>query len=349
MPPRSRKPATTAVLARHLGLSRWTVSRVLNGHPGVLPATVERVHRAMEELGYQPNALARGLRGGKTGTVGVCFQELETPILARKTAILQQRLREQGRHTLIELTNGSPGLEEQVIRHFLSMRVDGIVLIGSQLGESDAVLRSARDQATSVVWVDPEKAKVKARVKLDRAHSMKLTLEHLHGLGHRRFVTLGLDETDAYGAAKLRGLERTAKRLKLDFRKDFSHFAEAGLRLHDYAYGERLAESFLTLKTKPTAAIVLNDRVAIGLMHHLRKDGWEFPRDLSIVGYDNLDIAGYSWPAITTIDQRVEALMQAAADMLDALVVGGRAAAAVKPRTIKPVLVERESAIKARR
>src|SRR5690606_23635790 len=103
--------ATTSALARHLGLSRWTVSRVLNGHPGVRPDTVARVRAAMDELGFTPDPLARGLRGTPTGAVGVCFSELESPILARKTATLQRLLREAGLRSLIELTNGEADLE----------------------------------------------------------------------------------------------------------------------------------------------------------------------------------------------------------------------------------------------
>ncbi|QYY34352.1 LacI family DNA-binding transcriptional regulator [Ruficoccus sp. ZRK36] len=345
MSTRPSRPATAAALARHLGLSRWTVSRVLNGHPGVLPATVERVQQAMQELGYQPNALARGLRGGPTGTIGICFQEIETPILVRKSSMLQQLLREQGRHTMIELTVGSPGLEERIIAHFLSMRVDGIVLIGSRLSEDDPGPRNAREQGTPVVWIDPEKPGIDHRVTLDRAYSMKLSLEYLHSLGHRSFVTLGLDPTDAYGAAKLAGLAHTAQKLGLNWKQDFTHLCREGKQQHDYAYGEHMAELLLEKKPEATAAIVLNDRVAIGMMHRLRKDGWRFPQDLSLVSYDNNDIAAYAWPPLTTIDQRVESMMRAAADMLDALIEGGEAAEAIQPQLIRPTLIERESAV----
>ncbi|MBC2595147.1 LacI family DNA-binding transcriptional regulator [Ruficoccus amylovorans] len=347
MSTRPSKPATAAALARHLGLSRWTVSRVLNGHPGVLPATVERVQQAMEELGYQPNALARGLRGGKTGTIGICFQEIESPILVRKSTILQNLLREQGRHTLIELTDGNPGLEERIVGHFLSMRVDGIVLIGSRLSEEDPSLRHAREQGTPVVWIDPEKARVERRVTLDRAYSMKLALEHLYGLGHRRFVNLGIDPTDANGSVKFQGLKRTCSRLGLDWERDFSHFYVEGWQQHDYAFGERLAGVFAASAPSATAAVVLNDRVAIGLMHRLRRKGWDFPKNLSIVSYDNNDMAAYACPPLTTIDQRVESMMEAAVEMLDALVEGGEAAAALKPRSVRPTLVERESTAQA--
>lgn len=346
MSTRPSKPATAAALARHLGLSRWTVSRVLNGHPGVLPATVERVQRAMAELGYQPSALARGLRGGRTGTVGICFQEIESPILVSKGTILQNLLREQGRHALLELTGGSPGLEERVVGHFLSMRVDGIVLVGSRLRENDPAIVSARGQGVPLVWIDPEKARVEHRVTLDRALSMKLTLEHLYGLGHRRFLILGIDPTDANGSTKLAGLEATAAELGLDWERDFTRYHREGHQRHDYAFGEYLAEFLLRDKPPATAAVVLNDRVAIGLMHRLRREGWSFPQDLSLISYDNNDIAAYAWPPLTTIDQRVESMMRAAVHMLDTLLEGGESAEAIQPASIRPLLIERESAVR---
>ena len=91
----ANRPSTTAALAKHLGISRWTVSRVLNGHSGVKAETVRRVRQAIDELDFQPSALARGLRGGQTTTVGVCFQDLDSPVMAMRAASLQQRLREE--------------------------------------------------------------------------------------------------------------------------------------------------------------------------------------------------------------------------------------------------------------
>lgn len=118
--------SSTKDLAQHLGISRWTVSRVLNGHPEVKEESRIRVLEAAGELGFSPNAMARGLRGGPTGLIGVCFQELESPALAKKMAFLQQELRTWGFQAMIELTDGDPELEESVIRHFLSLRTEGI-------------------------------------------------------------------------------------------------------------------------------------------------------------------------------------------------------------------------------
>ena len=89
---------------------------------------MRKVQQAIRELDFQPSALARGLRGGQTATVGVCFQDLDSPVMAMRAASLQQRLREEGYHTVIELSGASAKLERGAIRLFIGHRVDGIVL-----------------------------------------------------------------------------------------------------------------------------------------------------------------------------------------------------------------------------
>lgn len=337
--------ATTAALARHLGLSRWTVSRVLNGHPGVLPETVERVREAMAEVGFQPNTLARGLRGGRTGIVGVCFQELDSPILARKVSLLQQALREFGYHALIELTNGDEELERVALRNFLSMQAEGAVLIGSRLTQDDPVLKAWRGKPT--IWVDPEQAVKGEQLSIDRPHSMRLVLDHLFALGHRRFAVLGIDPGNPYGAFRWPAFKKHCERLGVDIAQDAMQLFTPDQPVHNYDYGRALAEELLDrAKPLPTAIIALNDRVAIGAMNRLGEAGVRTPEDVSIVGYDNMEVCGHLSPALTTIDQCAERLMrQTAQRMVDLL---GAESDADKParKLIKPKLVVRNSTAK---
>lgn len=320
--------ATTAALARHLGLSRWTVSRVLNGHGGVLPETVERVHKAMAELGFQPNALARSLRGGRSGAVGVCFQEMESPILARKVSLLQQALRGLGYRALIELTTGDQELERQAIVHFLSMQVEGIVLIGSQLAEGDPTLAMVQGQKMPLLWVDPE-YKVKGdQISVNRVWSMRLVLDHLLGLGHRRIGVIGIDPDNPYGAFRIPALLAYARQRGLDAERDLVMHYHAGHLTHDYPYGWQLAAELLEKcgkHARPTALVALNDRVAIGAMAYLRSVGVDVPRQMSIIGYDNLGVTEYLSPSLTSVDHHAELLMSRAAQILAERIKGGNA------------------------
>lgn len=341
-----RRISTTRALAEHLGLSRWTVSRVLNNHPGVLPATVERVHQAIVELGFQPNALARGLRGARTGIIGLCFQEIESPILARKATVLQQRLREEGLNALIELTNENEALEQRAIRHFLSMQVEGVILLGSSLRPGDALLEVLEQERIPCVFVDPLHS-VKGRViRLDRAHSMSMVVEYLYGMDHRRFGLLGIDPENPYGASRLEGLKRTATKLGLSLETDFYLCYEPGEKHHNFAYGERLTERLLRETSLPTAIVALNDRIAIGAISALTRAGLNVPGNVSVVGYDNLDVGAYFNPRLTTVEHRVTVMMHRAVETLLELIREKEAADRKRNREvlIEPELVLRDSA-----
>lgn len=292
---------------------------MINGHEGVLPETVERVHKAMAELGFQPNALARSLRGGRSGAIGVCFQEIESPILARKVALLQQALRALGYRALIELTNGDQDLERQAIVHFLSMQAEGMVLIGSQLAQDDPTLAMVQGQRVPILWVDPEHKPEGDQISVNRVWSMRLVLDHLLGLGHRKIGVIGIDPQNPYGAFRLPALLTYARKCGLDVERDLLMHYHAGNLSHDYSYGHTLARELLErcpADARPTALIALNDRVAIGAMAYLRQVGIAVPEQMSVVGYDNLGVTEFLSPPLTSIDHHAELLMSRAAEIL---------------------------------
>ncbi len=331
---------TTAALAEILGLSRWTVSRVLNGHPGVKAETAKRIHLAMSELGFSPNPLARGLRGGRTMTIGVCFQEVDSPVLASKASMLQQQLRQQGYRAVIELTGNRPKLEEEAIQSFLSLKVDGIVLVGSTLSANSSTIGQLVKRKLPIIAVDPTEPLPVPCVSLDREKALSLEIEHLYGLGHRSFGLLGIDRTVHYGPQRWAGVRGTARRLKLSLKRDFFPMVIPG-ELDSYDYGWRLGKRLLKMDKPPTALIAINDRVAIGAMKCLQSAGYQVPRDFSIVGFDNMEITAYTTPRLTTIDQQLETLMGKATELLINAISGEQKA--LVSEKLAPVMILRES------
>lgn len=340
----SALPATvdnTAALAAYLGLSRWTISRALNGHPGIKLETRDRVFAAMEELGFTPNPMARGLRGSRTGLIGVVFQEIESPILAKKTAILQLMLRRQEYRTLIELNNGRPDLEEECIRHFLALKCDGVVLVGSLLPPDAKILQLIRSRKIPLVVIDPVNELDFPSIQLDRRAAMKMVLELFYRMGHRHFCLLGLHESVPYGTIRRQAFEETARQLGLPFRKHFTLLSLPDQEVLNYAYGEILAGQYLALPHRPSAIIAHNDRIAIGAIKRLREAGLECPRDFSISGFDNLEITQYFQPTLTTIDQQLEAMMGLAVQTLATCLEGAEPVTAV--HLLQPLLLVRNS------
>ncbi|RKX36132.1 MAG: hypothetical protein DRP71_01270 [Verrucomicrobia bacterium] len=335
--------ASTTALAQHLGLSRWTISRVLNGHPEVKAETVLRVRDAMKKLGFVPNPMARGLRGAPTGMIGVCFQGFDIPIFVQKIAVLQGALRAAGYRALIELTHRDPDLEREVVRHFSAVKVEGVVLVGGPTpGDPAGVIRFLQDRKIPTVIIDPGFPASLPVVEVDRRAGMKSVLIHLLGLGHERFALFGVDRTMVYGASRWSGIESIIEERGLSMDEQFIVLTEPGGDGMDYDYGRRLADRFLDMGDRPTAVIALNDQVAIGAMARFGESALTVPRDISVVGFDNLEVSAHVSPGLTTVDQGVVNLMETAVEVLKGQ-LEGPGNSGKPPVFIRPNLVIRKS------
>lgn len=316
--------SSTKDLAEHLGLSRWTVSRVLNGHPEVKEETRLRVLEAASELGFSPNAMARGLRGGATGLIGVCFQELESPALAKKMSFLQQELRALGFQGMIELTDGDPKLEESVIRHFLSLKTDGIILVGSTLEPRNRTIERLIQTQVPTVLVDPIHALPFPAISLDRARIMALVVEHLWAKGHRKFALLGIESDPVLGKVRIEGIKKGLQGFGGDYDSQVCSYTAPSFGLQDYGYGYSLAETVLNQGRSETAWIAMNDRLVIGALSFLREQNVRVPEDVALVGFDNLDISSWYDPPLTTVDQVIPKLFREAVARLVATITDSK-------------------------
>lgn len=339
----SRKVNTTLALAQYLGLSRWTVSRALNGHPGVKAETVERVNEAMDELGFSPNALARGLRGGKTGVVGICFQTFGTPVFSKKLKALQKALLESGYRAIIELIEEDAEAERQVIRHFQSLKVEGIIFVGGPHEDNVALVEGLNvNSPLSIVAMDPFTEVSLPRICLDRERAMRASLERLHELGHRRIALLGIRGDIIYGPERVRALRNASKRLNLSWGHDVVTVANPSDIGMDYEGGRALAKVFLEDARDCSAIIAINDQVAIGAMGVLQERGISIPGDLSIIGFDNLDVSSHLHPTLASVDQCIEHATTNAISML-MNGMGKEGDASVDRMSIEPQMVDGES------
>ncbi|MEO5960454.1 MAG: LacI family DNA-binding transcriptional regulator [Opitutaceae bacterium] len=314
-----RKPQSpirsTADFARHVGLARTTVSRVLNAQPGLKQKTIDRVQRALAETGFTPNAHALHLKGKRTSMIGVCVEDLATPPAVRKLATLQRLLRTRGFSSLIEVF--TPGTGRDVVRHFLSLRVEAVVFIGhfhrEEIEERIAELIAL---GTPHLVIDHFGLKNANTVSLDRASGMEALMAHLFEHGHRRFGLLGVTKGPTSRIDRLSGIQAALRAQGLEFDDCVVSLDHLHERKNDFEYGRALAGSFCKLSSRPTAYIGLNDEIAIGAMRGFQEGGLKLPRDVSVTGFNHQDICHMVSPTLTTVDQNIATTIETAAEVL---------------------------------
>jgi len=311
----SRRDSTPTIksipdFAKYLGLSSWTVSRAINGHPEVNEKTRRRIMAAMEEVGFRPNPLARGLGGRRTSMIGVCFMGLGNPILDRKVYHLQEFFRRHQLRTLLEMRMRDVQHEIRAIEDFKRIHVDGIVLIHSEL---DAATSKKLFDGVAAVHVDPHLPQEITSVSVDRHRAMRQLMEHLLRLGHQTFAPLGFGRNDQWRwpalveTLRTHGLNPEKALMPVEKMPDVDSPIEAG---------ELMTETVLSWSKRPTALIAVDDRTALGAIQTLKNAGIDVPRQMSVTGFDNLDLARKLHPTLTTIEQNPNRLMERAGAML---------------------------------
>lgn len=306
---------STSELARRLGLSRWTVSRALNGHTGINPETAARVRDEARKAGFSPSILGRGLRSGRTDLIGIVAPDLEEYFLTRKLSVLRVLIEEAGYHGIIQMTDSSPESERAALERFRTIRCTGALTFASCLGPRDIGLQRLRESNIPCVQIDPL-LKISGNIAgTDRLEALRLTLDHLFSLGHRQIGVFGIDSTTTYGQQRFEGIRAACTAAGLSPEKSLRWFPRENPK-DDYATGQALALVFTKARQRPTAIVTINDRMALGAIRGLQENGLSVPEDCSVVGYDNADFSAYSTPSLTTIDPRGDALMRGALDMI---------------------------------
>lgn len=310
---------STSDLAKRLNLSRWTISRVINGHDGVSASTALRVKEAMRELGFSPNPLARGLRKGKTNIIGICLPEIEGLHLGQKLEFLRRSLTAEGYHVMVGLTNGDRQEEAETLNRFRTLHATGVILFASQLEDGGTPIQAFLKTGIPLVSVDPITVPIQGSLCVDRAPGMREAMRHLFELGHRRVATLGLDTEGRYFANRMEGVKAAYRERGWNSSREIHILKKPDSGVSDYQNGLESAPQVWEMARKGrgfTAVLAINDRAAIGLIDGLRTLGIRVPEDLSVIGYDNMEVGAYMSPRLTSIDAQPDELVRQATERL---------------------------------
>lgn len=300
-------------VAKAADVSVATVSRVLHNLSGYSDITKQKVLDAIEQLGYQPNAIARGLINKRTQTIGVLFPNVSSHFSAGLLHGIEEVAHEKGFSVIVCNTDGLRTMKYlQVLRE---KQVDGVVFASEELKED--YYQALRDMRVPVVLVNNQShAHPVPYIKVDDRHAAYQATEYLIQKGHREIAMLAGTQTDP-----IAGLPRVE-----GYRQALSDY---GIPCHEsqIAYGDFLLEggrkamSKLLDEAAPFSALfAAGDEMAIGAMGVALERGIRIPDDLSIIGYDDLAIAQMMYPPLTTIHQPLAEMGQLASEKLIAMI-----------------------------
>jgi DNA-binding LacI/PurR family transcriptional regulator len=302
-------------IARSAGVSHTTVSRALRGHSAISPGTVSRIQQIADDLGYVPNTVARGLKTKRSGVLGVIVRRIVDPFFSEVLNGIEEVLHGQGYGLFLAASNRDSEREEAIVRLMSARRVDGVIICSTQVSEAHRWQLEGFGVPTVLINNQASEEVIHSVYHDDAYGSGRLT-RHLLELGHERIAYIGNARAGRTTEERLRGFEQEMSGAGLAVEPEYVVEGMNGLA----AGGANGAEQLLELARQPTGIVCYNDVMAIGAIQMLGKVGLRVPHDCSVTGFDNIELAAYVSPPLTTFNQpKYELGCQAARMMLDLL------------------------------
>lgn len=327
--------ATIKDVAAMAGVSFTTVSHVVNNTRPVSADVRAKVERAISQLNYVPSAVARSLKARATATIGLVVPNSTNPYFAELARGIEDGCAQAGFCMFFCNSDDDPAKQRSYLRILQEKRIDGLIIASA--GDDAVLARSLTDTREPLVIVDRNIEGLSADlVQIDHERGAYLATKHLLELGHVRIGCITGPVATAVSAMRVHGFIRAMAERGIDIEpsaiveSDFSGPGgqEAAGRLFD--------------TVRPTAIFACNDMMGIGALRVAAERDIRVPEHCSIIGFDDIEISSYTYPALSTVGQSVRALGEAAAQMLIER-ISGVVSGPPRRRVITPRLVLRES------
>ena len=321
------------------GVSQSTVSRILSGADSRVPIaanTRERVLKVVAELGYAPNPLARALRGARSALLGLIVRDVSDPFFALGIEAITNEARRRGYGVVLGHARSRASEAAALQETLATWHCDALILLGDLRDQPTLMNQLLGSELPVVGLCQGSRAPRMPVVNVDNTAGTHMALELLHSLGHRRiaFVRGGW----IFGDGRERQLAYRA------FMRDRNlPFPRADVQAsdNDLAGGFNAALALLSLPRPPTAIYAANDKLALGLLKGASTRGVRVPEDLSVVGFDDIPMAAYAVPSLTTVRQPIEQMAKLAVETVLDLI--GTSGADARRRIVQPELIQRDS------
>jgi len=282
-------------VAKRAKVSIATVSRTLHNNPRVNPDTAARVWQAIHDLKYYPNTHARSLASGRSHLVGLIVSDITNPFFPELVRGFEELASARGYDTIIASTNYQPARIATAVRRMIERKVDGVGIMTSEMDQNLVDEMANRD--VPMVFLDvASPARRISNLRIDYVGGVNLAVRHLLELGHRRIGFLG-------GPSELKSA-RTRHDAFLECLQNFGIIEDERLievGNHRIDGGLTAMQRLLKLDPPPTAVLASNDLTAIGALRGIRDAGLSSPEDISVVGFDDIELAEFTEPPLTTV------------------------------------------------
>jgi DNA-binding LacI/PurR family transcriptional regulator len=282
-------------IAKLAGVSSATVSRVINGSDLVRPETVERVRKVIDEVKFFPNNSATTLKYGKSGTYGLIIPDITNPFFPEFIKCFESIVVEHNQEMLMATTDFHPGRMQQTVRRMLIRKVDGVALLAAEI-ETEPFENLIRNRVPLVTMDRGTIGEGLSDITINFKSGMEQAIKYLKDLGHKKIAYIGGSAGLTISEHRVEAFVKAIKRADLDL---YSEYVKVG----DYRVtgGTSAMTELLSLKNRPTAILAANDLTAIGAMRIAIKNNVSIPGDISIVGFDDIDMSDIIHPPLTTL------------------------------------------------
>lgn len=336
---------TIADIAREAGVSRATVSGVLNDNPNVATKTKERVQGIIEKYGYRPNATARALALRTTGMIGLIVKDISNPLYSKIALGVEEICDQAGYSVVMGNTHKKWEREVEYANLLKNRRVDGLIIFPLQKNTDVQHLQELKDADLPFVLLADVPGINTDLVRADDESGAFEAAEHLIQLGCQKLAYISGPKEFHASDRRLQGFKKALEKHNIPFNDDCTF--QSGWRMEDgYATGLKIVAN---ANVQPEGIFCYNDPVAIGLMRALLENGRRIPEDIALVGFDDDDVSAYIQPGLTTVAQPAQEIGRKAAQLLFERIQAKGNAQSPERIYLKTELVIRGSSMKVNR
>ncbi|MEA4811859.1 MAG: LacI family DNA-binding transcriptional regulator [Anaerolineaceae bacterium] len=326
--------ATIKDVAVKAGVSTTTVSYVLTGKRYVSEPLTRKVRKALQDLGYSPNNLARSLRSGKTDTIGLIIPDSSNAFFAEISRRIEDIGFKKGYSVFLCNSDDDPQKQQVYLQSLIAKQVDGLIFISAC--HDPELFEQIKSAGIPFVILDRhENGPTTNAVITDNVYGAEAATQYLASLGHKKIACIAGPQNVVSSNERIRGYKEGLSAAGLEFNPDY--LLHGDFRFHS---GFMAMQNLMKLTSPPTAVFVCNDMMAVGAIRLVHLANQRVPEDFSIIGFDNSQIAEVVTPALTTIAQPIDQIAQSAMDLLFEQITHSSEKAA-EIRILQPKLVIR--------